>query len=148
MRQIVHAFSVFKTINSNWKYVDDPRGFDYNSKASETIQNRSNGKFTGDCDDHAILMAACVQAVGAKARIVISTDNGKCHAYPELFLGSQNNVKTANYLINKLFPQYRNNRTFCYHIDEEGNYWLNLDYTEHYPGGHFLQDSIVSIINF
>ncbi len=141
--KIVHAFAVFKTINNNWKYVHDPRCFEYNSKASETITNSSNGKFTGDCDDHAILMAACVQAVGAKARIVISTS----HAYPELFLGSLQNAETANYLIDKLFPQYRGKRDFNYHVDNNGDYWLNLDYTDHYPGAKFMQDSIVTIIN-
>ncbi len=146
LMNIVHAFAVFKAINSNWKYVHDPNGFEYNSKASETIQNRSNGKFTGDCDDHAILMAACVQAVGAKARIVLSSDHEICHAYPELYLGSYNNTITAFYFIEKLFPEYRGSQEFHYYKDDNGDYWLNLDYTEPYPGGRFLQDSIMSII--
>lgn len=148
IRQIVHAFAVFKYINSNWEYVNDPRGYEYNSKASETILNMSNGKFTGDCDDHAILMAACVQAVGAKARIVCSRENGKGHAYPELFLGSRSNAETTYYLLNELFLN-RDKKVFEYHIDENGDYWLNLDYTANYPGGRFLQDrdSIVSVIN-
>lgn len=146
--QIVHAMSVFKTINENWKYVHDPRGFEYNSRASETIQNRSHGLFTGDCDDHAILMASCIQAVGAKARIVLSHENGSGHAYPELYLGSKYNAEKTLYLINKLFPQYRD-RKFEYHIDYNGDYWLNMDYTAPYPGGRFLQnrDSIFTIIN-
>lgn len=142
MMKIVHAFAVFKNINNNWKYVHDPKGFEYNSKASETIQNRSNGKFTGDCDDHAILMAACVQAVGAKSRIVLSLG----HAYPELYLGSRNNAQTAFFLITKLFPEARD-AEFKHHQDGNGDYWLNLDYTAPYPGGKFLQDSIVTIIN-
>jgi len=147
IRQIVHAMSVFKTIYENWKYVDDPRGFEYNSKASETIQNRSHGLFTGDCDDHAILMASCIQAVGAKARIVLSHENGVGHAYPELYLGSKDNAIRTHYLVEKLFPQYRD-RKFEYHIDGKGDYWLNMDYTAPYPGGKFLQnrDSISAII--
>lgn len=147
--KIVHAFAVFKTINNNWKYVHDPRCFEYNSKASETITNSSNGKFTGDCDDHAILMAACVQAVGAKARIVCSRENGKGHAYPEVFLGSRQNAETTNYLIGKLFPQYRGKRDFNYHVDDNGDYWLNLDYSDPYPGGEFIQnkDSIKLVID-
>ena len=148
IRQIVHAFAVFKYINSNWEYVNDPRGYEYNSKASETILNMSNGKFTGDCDDHAILMAACVQAVGAKARIVCSRENGKGHAYPELYLGSRSNAETTYYLLNELFLN-RDKKVFEYHIDENGDYWLNFDYTANYPGGEFLQhrDSIVAIVN-
>ncbi|MBR3465622.1 MAG: transglutaminase domain-containing protein [Bacteroidales bacterium] len=148
IRQIVHAMSVFKTINENWKYVDDPRGFEYNSRASETIQNRSHGLFTGDCDDHAILMAACIQAVGAKARIVLSHENGEGHAYPELYLGSRDNAETTHYLIEKLFPQHRD-REFEYHIDYNGDYWLNMDYTAPYPGGKYLQnrDSIDVVID-
>ena len=147
MMEIVHAFAVFKTIKSNWKYVHDPRGFEYNSKASETIENRSNGKFTGDCDDYAILMAACVQAVGAKSRIVRSRDNESGHAYPELYLGSRNNKETAFYLISELFPGAQQDREYHCHQDGNGDYWLNLDYTAPYPGGKFLQDSVVSIIN-
>ena len=148
MRQIVHAMSVFKTIYGNWKYVDDPRGFEYNSKASETIRNRSHGQFTGDCDDHAILMAACIQAVGAKARIVISCENEIAHAYPELYLGSKDNAETTSYLIERLFSQYHD-RVFEYHIDDNGDYWLNMDYTAPYPGGKFLQhrDSIFHVLN-
>lgn len=145
---IIHAFAVFKTINQNWKYVHDPRGFDYNSKASETIQNRANGKFTGDCDDHAIVMAASVAAVGAKARIVLSCDTRthERHAYPELWLGSRYNAETTYYLIGELFPNYYD-RDFYYRIDNNGDYWLNLDYTESYPGGRFLQDSVEYVIN-
>ncbi|MBO4489453.1 MAG: transglutaminase domain-containing protein [Bacteroidales bacterium] len=149
IKNIVHAFAVFKAINHNWKYVHDPNGFDYNSKASETIKNRANGKFTGDCDDHAIVMAASVVAVGAKARIVLSYDTRthKRHAYPELWLGSRNNVETVYYLIGELFPQYNYEREFYYNIDENGDYWLNLDYTKNYPGGYFLQDSVDYVIN-
>ena len=163
IRKIVHAFSVFNTISKNWKYVDDPRGFDYNAKASETINNwKACGKFMGDCDDHAILMAACVTAIGARARIVLSYDTmtRERHAYPELFLGSKYNEETTYYLMEKLFPVYSKlyigengyyiqnyEREFNCHIDENGDYWLNLDFTSKYPGGKFLQDSVEYVID-
>ena len=91
-------------------------------------------------------MAACIQAVGAKSRIILSCDSNSGHAYPELYLGSRNNAQTAFFLITKLFPEARD-AEFKYHQDGNGDYWLNMDYTAHYPGGKFLQDSIVTIIN-
>lgn len=153
MKRIVHAFAVFKSVESQWNYVFDPRGKNYLAKASETIQNCSNNMFCGDCDDHAITLSACMMAVGAKARIVLA----KKHAYPELFIGSRENAEKANYLIEKLFEEeiksnealHGSSREFCFHTDDKGNYWLNMDYTAPYPGGHFMNDdqTYIDIIN-
>lgn len=144
MMSIIYSYAIFKSIKSQWQYVPDPKGKEYFSKASETIKNEKNGKFTGDCDDHAIMMAACMEAVGADARIVLTQN----HAYPELKLGDRHNAELAFYWIRKLFPSAQK-ATLHYHTDREGNYWLNMDYTANHPGGKFLGNNVsyVDIIN-
>jgi len=100
-RSLIQSFSVFKEINNNWVYVSDPAGTEYFAAASETIsQQQIDGKFNGDCDDHAILMAACLKFVGAEVRLVRTTH----HIYPELRIGSKNELDKAIFLIrHKLF---------------------------------------------
>lgn len=146
LMSVIQSFAIFKSINSHWNYVPDPKGQEYFSKASRTIANRDKekGLFSGDCDDHAIMMAACMEAVGADARIVLTQN----HAYPELKLGDRYNAELAFYWIRKLFPSAQK-ATLHYHTDKEGNYWLNMDYTAKHPGGKFLHDDeiIVDIIN-
>lgn len=143
MLSIIHSFAIFKSINNQWNYVKDPTGHEFFSKASSTIKNQKNGFFSGDCDDHAILMAACMESVGADARIVLT----QTHAYPELNLGKRQNAEIAIYWLRELFPS-ASNASLHYHTDENGNYWLNMDYTAKYPGGKFLGDdaSYVDII--
>ncbi len=146
MRSVIQSFAIFKSINSRWNYVPDPKGQEYFSKASRTIANRDKekGLFSGDCDDHAIMMAACLESVGADARIVLTKD----HAYPELKLGKQKYAEIAVYWLRQLFPSAEE-ADIHYHTDKEGNYWLNMDYTAKHPGGKFLHDDkiIVDIIN-
>jgi hypothetical protein len=52
-RTLIQCFAVFKEIN-RWNYVSDPK--------TETIATASESLsyFSGDCDDHSILMAASV----------------------------------------------------------------------------------------
>ena len=146
LMSVIQSFAIFKSINSHWNYVPDPKGQEYFSKASRTIANRDKekGLFSGDCDDHAIMMAACMEAVGAGARIVLTQN----HAYPELKLGNRHNAELAFYWIRKLFPSAQK-ATLHYHTDREGNYWLNMDHTANHPGGKFLNDdkNIVEFIN-
>ncbi len=74
----------------------DPVGEEYFAAASETIsQEQIDGKFNGDCDDHAILMAACLKFVGAEVRLVRTTH----HIYPELRVGSKDQLDKAIFLI-------------------------------------------------
>ena len=67
----------------NWKYVNDPKGFEYFSPASETIKL----KLSGDCDDFAIVMAATLQAIGANTRVVMAYGEKSGHAYAEVNMG-------------------------------------------------------------
>ncbi|MDR2835757.1 MAG: transglutaminase-like domain-containing protein [Bacteroidales bacterium] len=145
-RNLIQCFSIFKEINSNWNYVNDPRSREYFAKASETVNNYkedSNNYFSGDCDDHAILMVACITAIGGTARLVW-TDG---HIYPELLIGDNSDFEDIAYLIRReLFSNEiskAKDKNLYYHIEKDGKIWLNLDYTEHFPGGKFLNDGVL-----
>lgn len=134
-RTIIQCFAVFKEIKSRWNYVNDPQGNNYIATASESLEH-----FSGDCDDHAILMAAGVKAVGGIPRL-IHTD---AHIYPEMLIGSKRDLENVNFLIrNVLFPDEIKGKILHYHIDERGQIWLNLDYTATYPGGKFMSEEIL-----
>jgi hypothetical protein len=135
---IIQCFAVFKEINSNWNYVNDPKGQEYIASATESLQYLS-----GDCDDHSILMAACVRSIGGTPRL-IHTDG---HIYPEILIGKQADLEIVNYLIKKiLFPKESKGKNINYHIDERGQIWLNLDYTAKYPGGPFMYEEILGAL--
>ena len=137
-RTIIQCFAVFKEINSRWNYVSDPKGKDYIATASESLKYLS-----GDCDDHSILMAACVKSIGGVPRL-IHTDG---HIYPEILIGTKKDFETINYLIKKvLFEKQSKGENIHYHIDERGQIWLNLDYTANYPGGPFLKEEILGAL--
>lgn len=145
---IIQSFSIFKEININWNYVHDPISREYFARASETINNFKedpNGYFSGDCDDHAILMVACISSIGGRSRLVWT--NG--HIYPELFIGNRNDLEDITYLIRReLFKDeiaVVKDRTIYYHEEINGDIWLNLDYTEHFPGGKFMDEMVLDI---
>jgi hypothetical protein len=134
-RTLIQCFAVFKEINSRWNYVSDPKSRDYIATASESLRYLS-----GDCDDHSILMAACIKSIGGIPRL-IHTDG---HIYPEILIGDKKDLETAIYLIKKeLFVNESKSQNIHYHIDERGKIWMNLDYTAHYPGGPFMQEEIL-----
>jgi hypothetical protein len=158
---LIQCFSIFKVINSSWKPVHDPKNKEYFAKASKSIETPA-----GDCDDYSILMAACIKAVGGTARLVL-TDG---HLHPELLIGSESDLKMVNYLINeKTFRISKadsssnyyikrgklrikknaktSQQTLHYHTDERGQIWLNMDYTAKYPGGKFMNDKILGVLN-
>lgn len=135
---LIQCFAVFKEINSRWNYVSDPKGKDYIASASESLNYLS-----GDCDDHSILMAACVKSIGGTPRL-IHTDG---HIYPEILIGSRKDFEEVNFIIQEvLFKDEVNNQSLHYHIDEYNQIWLNLDYTAKYPGGPFLKEVILGAL--
>ncbi len=137
-RQLIQCFAVFKEIQSNWNYVNDPKGREYIARASESLIH-----FSGDCDDHAILMAASIRAIGGTPRLI----HTQAHIYPEMLIGSKSELETVNYLIREvLFVQESKNNEIHYHIDERGQIWLNLDYTAKYPGGPFMSQEILGAL--
>ncbi len=139
-RLTIQCFAVFKEIRNRWNYVNDPKGREYIAAASESLQH-----FSGDCDDHAILMAAAIRAVGGTPRIIHTGG----HLYPEMLIGNKADLETANYLIKELlFVEESRGKIIHYHIDERGQIWLNLDYTATYPGGRFMSEEILGALTF
>lgn len=135
---LVQAFSIFKVINSSWTYVSDVKDGEYFATASESTQ-----LLAGDCDDHAILMAACLKAIGAEVRLVRTTG----HIYPEMHIGDEKAMARAAYLVREvLFPDVARHATLFYHTDQNGHRWINLDYTRRYPGGEVLDENIHGIL--
>jgi hypothetical protein len=134
-RTIIQCFAVFKEINSRWTYVSDPKSEEYFAKASESVTYLS-----GDCDDHSILMAACIKSIGGTPRLIHTNQ----HLYPEMLIGSKKDFEKIHYLIKRvLFKEETRGKTLHYHIDENEQVWLNLDYTEKYPGGKFMSPEIL-----
>lgn len=139
-RKLIQCFAVFKEIKNRWNYVNDPNGREYIAAASESTQH-----FSGDCDDHAILMSACIKAIGGTPRIIHTGG----HLYPEMLIGDKNDLETAIYLIKEvLFVEESKNKEIHYHIDERGKIWLNLDYTAKFPGGPFMKEEILGELTF
>ncbi len=137
-RVLIQCFAVFKEINSRWNYVSDPKNTDYIAKASESTHYLS-----GDCDDHSILMAACVRAIGGTPRLIHTSG----HMYPEILVGRKSDLENINYLIKDvLFEKESKGKHLNYHIDERGNVWLNLDYTDKYPGSRFMNKQILGAL--
>lgn len=139
-RRIIQCFAVFTEVRNRWNYVNDPKGQEYIAHASESLQH-----FSGDCDDHAILMSALVRAVGGTPRIIHTGG----HLYPEMLIGNKADLENINYLIKEvLFVEESRGKEVHYHIDERGQIWLNLDYTAKYPGGPFMSEEILGALTF
>lgn len=137
-RTTIQCFAVFKEINNRWNYVNDPKEGDYIATASESLQY-----FSGDCDDHSILMAAAIRSIGGTPRLI----HTKGHIYPEILIGSLIDLEKINFLIkNVLFVKESKGKVIHYHIDERGQVWLNLDYTAQYPGGPFMYEEILGAL--
>ncbi len=138
-RTMVQAFSIFKVINSAWVYVSDPADDEYFATAKESVP-----LLAGDCDDHAVLMASAIKAIGGKVRLVRTTG----HIYPEMCVGDAKGMQRAAFLIrNVLFPDEARHADLYYHTDANGDRWINLDYTRHYPGGPVMNEKIIGILH-
>lgn len=137
-RIMVQSFAVFKKINDNWNYVNDPQDDEYIAKASESVK-----LLAGDCDDFSILMAAAIKSIGGTVRLVYT----KGHIYPEILIGNKKDLEYASTLIRrKLFTSVIRGRDIHYHKDEKGQIWMNLDYTASYPGGKFMGEEVIECL--
>jgi hypothetical protein len=134
--KITRFLSLFRFINSQFKYVLDSRRDEYFATPQETIQNGLGG----DCDDHSILMMSCLQSIGARCRIVLV----KGHAYPELYCGDREDFEIMKQAIVTLFP--RPIVKEIYYHELKGEYWINLDYTARHPGGPYMNDKVYALI--
>lgn len=134
--RIVRYLSLYRYIRENFKYVNDSQRDEYFATPMETIQNGMGG----DCDDHSILMASCLESIGARMRIVLI----RGHAYPELYCGSKEEFETMKQAIILLFnnPPVKE----LYYHEMNGEYWINMDYTARNPGGRYLNDKVYALI--
>lgn len=136
-RHLVKCFSIFRVMTV-WNYVPDPKGEDYYATAAESVKLMS-----GDCDDYSILIAACIKAVGGEVRLIRTPD----HLYPEVKVCTYEEFPEIIDLIkNRLFFKESLGERIYYHLDEWNNIWLNFDYTNIYPGGEFMSDDIIGIM--
>lgn len=135
---IAQICDLWETVYKKWTYVNDPKGSDYFSPASRTIQLG----LKGDCDDFAITVGSIVQSIGGSTRIVTAyNDDGKGHAYPEVMVCSNKACmdKVASYIAKRY-----NAKSVAYHTrtkDGVTQYWMNLDWQSQYPGGKYFHDA-------
>lgn len=135
---LVQAFSIFKEINTKWRYVSDIKGGEYFATPAESLD-----LMAGDCDDHALLMAASIKAIGGEVRLVRTTG----HVYPEMKVGDDVALERAAILIRKqLFTREVGDAPLYHHTDADGQHWINLDYTRNYPGGELMNEAIVGVL--
>ena len=133
---ITRYFSLFQYINTRFKYVPDAYRDEYFASARETIQNGLGG----DCDDHSILMAACLMSIGARCRLVIVQG----HMYPEIYAGNKSQYDIMQQAIVQLFHNQNIERIYYHEHNDE--FWINLDYTARHPGGKYLNDNVKKVI--
>ncbi len=133
---VTRYLSLFKYINSNFKYVPDSQRDEYYATPRETILNGMGG----DCDDHSILMASCMMSIGARCRLIIVQG----HMYPEMYVGNKKDFDVMQQAIITLFNNERIHG--LYYHENNGQYWINLDYSAHHPGGPYLDDNKVLLI--
>jgi hypothetical protein len=135
---LVQAFSIFKEINTKWRYVSDVKGGEYFATPAESLD-----LLAGDCDDHALLMAASIKAIGGEVRLVRTAG----HVYPEMKVGDDAALERAAILIRKqLFTREVGDAPLYHHTDADGQHWINLDYTRNYPGGELMNEEIVGVL--
>ena len=132
----VRFLSLFKHINANFKYVADAQRDEYYATARETIQSNMGG----DCDDHTILMISAMRFIGARCRMVLSTD----HVYPELHCGDKKSFLKIQTAITELFADQP--FTGLYYREEKGEYWINLDYSARHPGGPYVNNKAYAVV--
>ena len=135
---LTRHLSLFKYINNNFSYVPDAQRDEYFATAKETIQDG----LAGDCDDHSILMASCMMSIGAKCRLVIIEG----HMYPELYAGNKKDFEVMQQAVVQLFDE-QHVKNIYYH-ENNGEYWINLDYTAKHPGGPYMNDKLKLLIDF
>ncbi len=124
---------LFSSVRSSWNYVEDPKGIEFYSKASHTVEN---AKFSGDCDDFAILMYSIISAIGGDSRLIFAWGPIGGHAFAEVDI-TNFNMKNVKSIILRKFYDYEISG-INYQIDADGNKWLNLDWWAAYPGGKYM----------
>ena len=130
--------AIWTEVRGHWSYVNDPRGNEYFAHASETIDNRTEERLVGDCDDFAVLLVSMIEAVGGDARVVMSDGALGGHAYAEACVPGEPDA-----IVRDLQAHYRRARSrqrvtqVHYRTDATCAVWLNLDWSAQVPGGPY-----------
>jgi len=66
------------------------------------------------------------------------------HMYPEMYVGNKKQFDIMQQAIIQLYGDERI-RGLYYH-ENNGEYWINLDYTEPHPGGRYMDDKVLLVI--
>ncbi len=123
-------------VRTYFKYVNDPRGYEYNVPASENIRMG----LIGDCDDAAILMASLIEAVGGMARLILATGVPVGHAYAECYVGKLDYLR--KFVVLDLAARFPFIRTVHCHQDAVNGCWLNMDTLgDRHPGSPLFESS-------
>jgi len=133
---IAQICDIWDTCNSNWVYISDPYAhFDRFFSASETI----NANLRGDCDDFAVLLAACIRAIGGTAVIMRERTQGVGHAYTCVYIGSD--IDTASVNLRYVLHRYSlpietvdSMWLFKFNAHPEWGCWMSLDWHAPHPG--------------
>ena len=147
---ICQICKIYDYLYKNWRYVNDPKGFEYVSPASRTIK----ANLAGDCDDYAVLMAAMIAGIGGTSRVILAWNNDSGHAYAEVYMGDETNLNANAKWIRQhyqiffdwLFGQDTVG-PIAYHQDPDGGCWLNLDWTSKFPGGPFFKSTKAIVVS-
>lgn len=132
--------SIHKYLQSGWHYVNDPRGVDYYSSASNTLLlGKELGCVgAGDCDDFAILMSALTESIGGTTRIILAYNDTSGHAYTEVYLGQVDKKNDhVEDIINWLKSESNTDKIYTHLDPKTKDVWLNLDWSADHPGGPF-----------
>lgn len=131
--QVLYIYDAIRP--PNWHYVNDPKGYNYVSKASNTI---SRANLSGDCDDFALLMYSLIMSIGGEARIVYAWTEDTGHAFCEVKI-TDTDSKDLKKKIQRHFSDYSVQEVW--YRDDKGELWLNLDWWAAYPGGKYWKYS-------
>jgi hypothetical protein len=110
MQQLLYAFD---WVRENIEYVNDPT--DQWQSAEDTMILRS-----GDCEDHAILMATLIRELGGSARFNLIDG----HAFATVFIGDSFTDLTA---IKMAVSSHYGTSVPVHYLQDGSGYWMTMD---------------------
>lgn len=124
---------LWKYAKDNWVYINDPITKNHEDtwrSATETIETYyfdNTHKYTGDCDDFAILVASFARQVGLNSRFIGAYGAEGGHAYSEFFVPTSEwsaATKEIGAEVN--------------YMPGSGGNWINLDWWGYHVGGKYF----------
>ncbi|SFU53301.1 Transglutaminase-like superfamily protein [Pustulibacterium marinum] len=117
-------------VQEHWHYVNDPQtGKDTWRSAEATLALKYKNKYTGDCDDFAILLASFAKQIGLEARVVAGYNKDGGHAFAEFLIEKQ-----------QIHSQALQNYDYRLVM---GQYWVSLDWFKAEEHNKYLQDAVI-----